>query len=225
MSESNGSKSMNQIIYIIDDHEIFLKGIHFLLIENKISSHIKTFIDEKVLMMQLEMETPFMIIADHLLEKGTGLELILKIKQKNKQVKALLISSIKDSDIKNLCMTHNIEGYIYKSENEKNTLTAIKTILNNGTYYSDSKINLHHERFTNEVNPFSKLTNRELEIVRFLVKGFQHNEIASQIGISPRTVHRHCENITEKMGKHSKSQLARKAFLWGVIKEEDYSNF
>lgn len=213
---------MNQKIYIIDDHEIFSKGLQFTIQTNNLCDEVKIFSNEEDFYSETIFEKPSMIIVDHILEKTTGIELIFRIKSVHKTVKSLLISSIQDEQIKSVCIENGINGYIYKSELENSIILAIQCILKGGIYYSGSQnINWNERSHHNKINPFSKLTNRELEIVRYTIKGFPCKKIANILEISDRTVQRHYENIYEKLGKQSTVQLARKAYLWGIIKEED----
>lgn len=51
------------------------------------------------------------------------------------------------------------------------------------------------------------LSDREIEIFRLISEGYETNDIASQLFISPFTVNRHRENIKSKIGVHSVAQM------------------
>lgn len=52
------------------------------------------------------------------------------------------------------------------------------------------------------------LTDKEREVCDFLKNGKTANEISNALGISSRTVEFHTENIKNKLGCHSKLELA-----------------
>jgi two-component system, LuxR family, response regulator FixJ len=54
-----------------------------------------------------------------------------------------------------------------------------------------------------------RLTRREREIVKLLTAGHSNREIATQLGISPRTVEVHKARIMDKLGCHSLAELIR----------------
>jgi len=56
----------------------------------------------------------------------------------------------------------------------------------------------------------ARLTNRELEILALLSKGFLDKEIAQSLRISVWTVHGHAKKIYEKLGVHSRTEAAVK---------------
>jgi DNA-binding NarL/FixJ family response regulator len=52
----------------------------------------------------------------------------------------------------------------------------------------------------------SKLTRRELEVLRLVKGGLTHKQIAAQLGISEKTVGTHIEHIFSKLGVHNRVQ-------------------
>ncbi|MGD1816493.1 MAG: response regulator transcription factor [Pleomorphochaeta sp.] len=56
------------------------------------------------------------------------------------------------------------------------------------------------------------ITKREKQILILILKGQNNNHIASQLGISERTIEAHRRNIYQKLGVHSLSQLT----LWAI---------
>jgi two-component system response regulator NreC len=62
------------------------------------------------------------------------------------------------------------------------------------------------------------LTEREQEVLRYLADGVANAEIAEALVISVKTVERHRENIMQKLGLHSRSELVRYAIRKGIIK-------
>lgn len=61
------------------------------------------------------------------------------------------------------------------------------------------------------------LTAREREVLKHLAEGRSNREIAADLGISPKTVNRHIENIFNKLGASSRAAAVAKALRSGVI--------
>ena len=62
---------------------------------------------------------------------------------------------------------------------------------------------------------------REQEVLTWLAEGLVNREIGERLGISPRTVARHRENIMRKLGLHSRTELVKYAIRIGMIDIED----
>jgi two-component system response regulator NreC len=62
------------------------------------------------------------------------------------------------------------------------------------------------------------LTPREREVLTHLAEGKTNTEMGEDLGISPKTVARHRENIMQKLNLHSRAELVRYAIRKGIIK-------
>jgi two-component system response regulator DesR len=63
----------------------------------------------------------------------------------------------------------------------------------------------------------SRLSRRELEVLRLTALGFTGTEIASQLGLSRRTVESHRATIHRKLGLASRAELVREALRRGLV--------
>lgn len=69
------------------------------------------------------------------------------------------------------------------------------------------------------------LTERERQILELVADGLSSKQVAQQIGIAPRTVDRHIENLRHKMRARNKSHLIAKAVAYGALRcEEDFAD-
>ena len=64
----------------------------------------------------------------------------------------------------------------------------------------------------------SALSRRELEIMDYLVDGWSNAEIASALGIGPRTVRFHLEGIFGKLGVSRRGEAVREAVRLGLVR-------
>lgn len=62
------------------------------------------------------------------------------------------------------------------------------------------------------------LTTREKEIFMLLVKNYDTNEIASEFGISSKTVRNHISNVIQKLGVRGRSQAILELIKMNEIK-------
>ncbi len=62
------------------------------------------------------------------------------------------------------------------------------------------------------------ISEREKEVVSFMYKGLNYNQIADQMNISPATVRKHTENIYKKLSVHNKVEVINKCIEKKIIK-------
>jgi NarL family two-component system response regulator LiaR len=78
-----------------------------------------------------------------------------------------------------------------------------------------------HGATRSEVNAFTELSERELEVLRLIADGVSNNEIAAQLVISEKTVKSHVSNILSKLHVLDRTQAAVYAWREGVMRRGD----
>jgi LuxR family transcriptional regulator of spore coat protein len=68
-----------------------------------------------------------------------------------------------------------------------------------------------------QTGDFLALTAREIEVLQCIAQGLSSKQCAQQLGIAPRTVERHVENLRNKLNARNKPHLVAKALAGGHI--------
>ena len=66
-----------------------------------------------------------------------------------------------------------------------------------------------------------KLSARELEVLRAIVKGFTYQEIATALELSPATIATHVRKVYRKLAVHSRGEATYEALQLGLVDSED----
>ena len=74
-----------------------------------------------------------------------------------------------------------------------------------------------HGAKSDAVNPFTELTNREMEVLKLIADGLNNNNIAKQLTITEHTVKGHVSNILSKLHLADRTQAAVFAWKKGVV--------
>ena len=105
-----------------------------------------------------------------------------------------------------------------KSEPTATVLTAIETVIRGEIYVSRTMAaRLLHNLFPDpgSVDPdLARLSDRELQVFQMLGAGCRGAEIASKLGISPKTVDTYRENLKQKLGLPNADLLLQSAKRW-----------
>lgn len=109
-------------------------------------------------------------------------------------------------------------GYLLKNEKASFILQAIVEVVNGGALLSPAiamktirYMTGHSEKKTEPLLNTFNLSERELEILRLISKGFRYQQIADQLFISNQTVKKHISNIFEKLHVHNKVEALNKS--------------
>ncbi len=114
-------------------------------------------------------------------------------------------------------------GYVNKRESPQTVLKAIRAAAAGDAYFSadvqeriaidSSGARLVHTKPT----PFSKLTPRELEVLKQIAMGLSKKEVAKKLHISANTVDNHTNHLMTKLNIHDRVGLARLAIREGLV--------
>ena len=131
------------------------------------------------------------------------------------------------------CRDHYIEqalevgaaGYVLKGEEPSTLQQAIETVGDGGRYFSEeveNRLVLGDDGLTVRAPGATRaasLTQRELEILRYIAIGMSKKEVAALIDLSVRTVDAHVSYILDKLDLHDRVELARFAIREGIAPE------
>jgi len=115
-------------------------------------------------------------------------------------------------------------GYVMKSEGPEKVVAAVRAVLNGQIALSAPMSARLLETFTGQTGktggtPESKLTDRELEVLRLFGEGWATEEIAQKLHLSTKTVDVHRGKIKEKLGFNTTPELLRFAIRWVQAQE------
>jgi len=71
-----------------------------------------------------------------------------------------------------------------------------------------------------ETNPFTELSNREMEVLRLIADGMSNAKIAGQLVISEKTVKGHVSNILSKLHLADRTEAAVYAWREGIVRRD-----
>ncbi|MDH5655558.1 MAG: response regulator transcription factor [Spirochaetia bacterium] len=205
-------------VILADDHEIFRVGLAFLFSATDDIELAGEATGGQELVNLATSTYCDIIITDHLMPDMTGLEAVQLIRKKRPEIKSILLTQMEDSQLLKESKDLEINGYLLKSQVKDKVVEAIRKIINEKKYIYPENNDLDTGRSKISSNPFN-LTEKELELLRWLALGLSYKQIAEKMNISVKTVEFHRSGITEKLGKRSIADLTRLAITWGVIRE------
>ena len=136
-------------------------------------------------------------------------------------IKILMETIFDDNDKIFQSICNGAEGYILKSTPPVQMLAAIKEVYEGGSPMTPSIARkvlkmVKHKPSAEIVNDFD-LSDREKEVVKYLVQGMSYKLIGATCFISPETVNGHIKNIYKKLQVHSKSEAVAKAIKGRIV--------
>ena len=199
-------------LMICDDHVLVSEGIE-LMIQNEDDLIVRKVVSsgqEALDYLKMPNEIDVLILDLSMPDMG-GNEVLQMIRSMSISVKVLILTMHDNVEHLKKAMALNADGYLLKNTNKK-LLAKVLRIIAEGGNFIDHKLT---EKLILDANKKPKpsivktvkLTERELDILKLIVKNYRTKEIADELFISVNTVQSHKKNIYSKFDVHSVSEL------------------
>ncbi|WP_423148351.1 response regulator [Rubrolithibacter danxiaensis] len=207
---------MRTRILIVDDHGIMLDGIELLLKQNKDLEIIAKTINANYALAYLRSEKVDLLITDYNMPEMSGLQLLKQAKKIHPGLKIIFLSMHDEQVIVQEVIQAGADGYILKKYAYQEIIQAIDVIKSGGQYWSPEirKVMLSALR---KEDSLVELTDREMDILRLLVKELTSKEIAEKLFISERTIETHRKNLLRKTNSKSTVGLIKYAYTYKLV--------
>ena len=188
-------------ISITDDHQIFRQSLSELLTKQGFKV-IAAAANGKQFLEQLESRLPDLAILDIAMPEMDGREATLKALQKFPDLKILILSSFGDEKYYYQMVQAGVKGFVLKNAGINELKQAIIEIVNGGSWFSNELLQKVISSLNKKPSPENKvkLSDRELEVLNLICKGFTAEKIAEELNLSQETIRTHRSNLLSKTG-------------------------
>lgn len=198
-------------VLIVDDHPVVVNGCISVL--NSDQFDVVSASDALSGYEAYRRQKPTVALFDVKLPDVSGLELLRKVLLSDPDAKIVMFSMNDDPALVVRSMELGARGYICKSSNPRALAGAIKDVASGETFLSPEVAEAANISSASiRANPLSKLSPRELEIVRLLAKGRKIGQVAETLGLSYKTVANTTSLLKQKLGAQNHSDLIRLAY-------------
>lgn len=207
-------------ILLVDDHPLLLEGLARLITAEDGLGVCGMAGCVQEALAQVESLKPDLVVTDLTLPGRNGLELIKDLGAIHPEIPVIVLSMHDEMIYAERVLRAGGRGYVMKDTPPQVLLEAIRVILGGGVFASQTvtthllKTFANHKSTTRTDSPMDCLTDREIEVFELIGQAKSNHEIASQLGISPRTLDAHRAHIREKLGLADGNELTRHAIRW-----------
>lgn len=211
-------------IALVDDHKVLRAGLKLLInAQDDLEVVAEADNSEDVLALAQEFH-PDVLVLDLSLPGGPSLPLIEKLAALDPAPRVLVLTMHDDPAYVRAALGAGAKGYLVKTIGEQELLQAIRSVqcgrlvvdLDDEVRTAKVFQSPHARRSGAGPGGASKLSTREVEVLRLLGQGFFNQDIAAQLDLSPKTVATYRARISEKLGLKTTAEFVKYAIDTGM---------
>lgn len=194
-------------LMLVDDHKLFRDGLKFVINQMDNLEVVAEASNGVEFLEQLETQEPDLVLMDISMPELDGIEATRIATEKYPGIKILVISMFCDEEYYYQMIQAGVMGFVLKEFGKNELENAITAVLSGENYFSQKLlreiiVNLNSPAKSKKLHndPDTKLTRRELEVLKHICEGLSNAQIADKLFISIRTVEGHKSNLISKTG-------------------------
>jgi two-component system, NarL family, response regulator LiaR len=209
-------------VLLVDDHEVVRSGVSAFLASQpdfEVVGEAKSGTEAVNLAIK---HVPDVVLMDLVMAKMDGVEATRQVKAVSPRTKIVVLTSYHQDEYIFPALQAGAISYILKDVKMDELADALRRA-------SQGEATLHprvasrviqelHGANHQELNPYTELTEREMEVLKLIAKGQSNSEIAESLVISVNTVKGHVSNILSKLHLADRTQAAVYAWQQGIVR-------
>ncbi len=202
---------------VADDHRLVRRGIREILSMAEDIVVVGECASGDELLASLPELAPDIVVLDMAMPGLSGTELIGQLTRRFPDLAILVLSMHNEGQFVAQALREGARGYVTKDADAEILLQAVRTVAKKGRYIDPSLVEaIVFAPAGPDLEPDSKLTEREIQVLQRVVTGQSLNAIAASLHLSPKTISSHKMRIMQKLGVTNNADLVRYAMRAGL---------
>jgi DNA-binding NarL/FixJ family response regulator len=213
---------MSIAVLLADDNRMMREGLRALLERQSDMKVVAEADNGRAAVEMTRKHKPSVAVLDLTMPVLNGIEAARQIAEACLATRTIILSVHSEKRFVTEALRAGAAGYILKDCAFEELAHAIRTTAANQTYLSPAVARTVVEGYLGRSprrqrpTAFAVLTDRERQVLQLLAEGRSAKRIATDLGVSIKTVETHRANIMRKLGKHSIAELTKYAIREGL---------
>lgn len=210
MEQEDSTENKDGIVHVVDDDQAVREGLALLF--RSVSLEARTYPDASSFLDEVKPGHPGCLVCDVRMPGMSGMHLQEHLAEIGNDIPVIFITGHGDVPMAVTAMREGALDFLQKPFSEDLLLQRVQEAL------ADHRRRCRDNRRRRDIRArYDELTEREREIMDYLLQGRANKVIAVELDISPRTVELHRARVLAKMGARTLTDLLRLAETAGLV--------
>jgi DNA-binding NarL/FixJ family response regulator len=206
-------------VLIVDDHSVVREGLRaFLELQDGLEVVGEAADGERAIAAAKRLR-PNVILMDLVMPGSGGVAAMRSLREEVPDARVIVLTSFLDDDKLLPALRAGAAGYLLKNAETKEIVRAVRAA-HDGEALLDPVVAarlVETLAADDGEEPLDRLTPREREVLVLIGRGFSNKRIASELGLSEKTVKTHVGHVLAKLGVTDRTQAAVVAVRSGIV--------
>ena len=198
-------------VVVVDDHALHRDGTRQILEAHPDLQVVGEANSGEVALALVNQLHPDVVLLDIRLPGMNGIEVARRLTRDHPDVRVLMVSAFDEDEYVRGAMEAGAAGYLRKTAPGKELVQAVRAVAGGASVLQSGLTARLLSSAPKPEGGADVLSERELEVLALLAEGLRNRELATRLGISTRTVDRHCDKIYAKLGVSSRTEAVVRA--------------
>lgn len=203
-------------VVIVDDHPLIQQALEILLADEAGVEIVGSASEASSGIDLVVKQRPDVVVMDILMPGVDAFQAVAQMRNLSPDTEVVFLSGSAHDRMLRQARRAGGLGFVSKADGTPAVLEAIRAAAAGRTFLSPSVV----DDGNGLGDRLESLSPRELEVLRYIARGFSKKEIGSHMHLSPKTVDRHATSLMSKLDIHDRVELARFAIREGLVSAE-----
>jgi NarL family two-component system response regulator LiaR len=211
-------------VLLVDDHAMVRQGVKAFLITQPDVSVVGEAGSWAEAIKLAEQHVPDVILMDLIMPNMDGVETTRQVKKVSPRSQIVVLTSYHEDEHIFPALKAGALSYLLKDVSAEDLASAVrKAAAGEAVLHPRVAARVIKElqgKREDALNPFTELSERELEVLKLIADGMSNAQMAAKLVLSEKTIKGHVSNILSKLHLVDRTQAAVYAWREGVVRKK-----
>jgi two-component system, NarL family, response regulator NreC len=218
-------------VMIVDDHAILRAGLRMLVSAQADMEVVSEASDGEKAVQEVRETKPDVTLLDLTMPRVGGMKALQEIARNCHETRVLVLTMHDDPAYLRSALAAGASGYLLKRAVDAELISAIRAVHRGGIFVDPRLASILVQDVlakkgtkAGRTQPVNILSDRELQVLKLVARGYSSAQIAKQIFVGVKTVETYRSRFVEKLGLRTRSDVIRFAVQMGLLTPETLEN-